>query len=136
MDASTPTTETRFGIPLNMSARHAFGIDGMDRREVVKPSPILAIATIDGLALQAGRTDPYCAVQHDGSSQHLICARCGRGDFRGTKLSATIARLPAMRTNHPAQASAGGPIRLADLNAFRTNPGALSSKMYVSAQIA
>lgn len=53
-----------------------------------------------------------------------------------TRLSATIARLAAMRTSHPTQTIIGGPSRLAELDAFGTNPGALSAKIYVPEQIA
>ena len=53
-----------------------------------------------------------------------------------TRLSATIARLAAMRAIHPIQPAAGGPSRLADFDAFGTNPGALRAKIYVPDQIA
>lgn len=48
-----------------------------------------------------------------------------------TRLSATIARLAAMRWNHPIPADAVGPSRLVDLHAFGTNPGALNAKIHV-----
>jgi len=48
-----------------------------------------------------------------------------------TRLSATIARLAAMRACHTTRGSAGGPGRLADLDVFGTNPGALNAKIYV-----
>ncbi|WP_353047241.1 PHB depolymerase family esterase [Sphingobium sp. BHU LFT2] len=53
-----------------------------------------------------------------------------------TRLSATIARLAAMRARHTTQASASGPGRLADLDVFGTNPGALSAKIYVPQKVA
>ncbi|WP_210729733.1 PHB depolymerase family esterase [Sphingobium sp. PAMC28499] len=53
-----------------------------------------------------------------------------------SKLSATIARLAAMRASHSPPTSFDGPNRLADLDAFGTNPGALKAKIYVPEQIA
>ncbi|HEV7436628.1 MAG TPA: PHB depolymerase family esterase [Pseudorhizobium sp.] len=53
-----------------------------------------------------------------------------------TRLSATIARLAAMRASQPIQPVAGGSSRLAAFDAFGTNPGALSAKIYVPDQIA
>lgn len=53
-----------------------------------------------------------------------------------TRLSATIARLAAMRGRHPTQAISNSPTHLADLNAFGTNPGALTARSYVPERIA
>jgi poly(hydroxyalkanoate) depolymerase family esterase len=53
-----------------------------------------------------------------------------------TRLSATIARLAAMRASRPTQTITGGPSRLVNLDVFGTNPGALSAKIYVPEQIA
>ncbi|WP_311270775.1 PHB depolymerase family esterase [Sphingobium sp. WCS2017Hpa-17] len=52
------------------------------------------------------------------------------------RLSATIARLAAMRASHPTQTITGGSSRLVGLDAFGTNPGALSANIYVPEQIA
>lgn len=53
-----------------------------------------------------------------------------------SRLSATIARLAAMRASHSPQALSAGPSRLVDLDAFGTNPGALNAKIYVPEKIA
>jgi poly(3-hydroxybutyrate) depolymerase len=53
-----------------------------------------------------------------------------------SRLSATIARLAAMRASHSLQALSAGPSRLVDLDAFGTNPGALNAKIYVPEKIA
>lgn len=53
-----------------------------------------------------------------------------------TRLSATIARLAAMRASHSIQTDAVSPNSLASLDAFGTNPGALSAKIHVPEHIA
>lgn len=53
-----------------------------------------------------------------------------------TSLSATIARLAAMRAGQSAQAGAVGAGRLANFDAFGTNPGGLSAKIHIPKRIA
>lgn len=53
-----------------------------------------------------------------------------------TRLSATIARLAAMRASHLTQADAVGQSRLADLHVDGTNPGELNAKSYVPERLA
>lgn len=53
-----------------------------------------------------------------------------------TRLSATIARLAAMRATLLTQADAVGQSRLADLHVVGANPGELNAKSYVPEQLA